>query len=880
MEPVRPYAPSLLTAAGLALLILLAGSLPAAAQDAGAQPTLKPAPPAPPPTDDAFEGRFISQVHLEMPVPGEPMITEPVDPQLAQMVRNTIRTREGAEFHAQVAIDDAKSLNRLERFSKIEHKVQLMNDGSVAVIFILVERPVIQDIQAVGNHVLSDGDIRDIAGRLLGTAVNDQVIDSVARDIEAAYRKKGYYRVQVRADQDELRETGILYFRIREGERLRVTDVRFSAVGGELAFRPSELKDEIKTQVYIPLFRKGLLDEDQLDEDVATLAKFHRDRGYLDVRVDRTVTEAPNGKEAIVEFLITTGRRYVMRNVVAYYPERARFFATRAEAEVSAAPGESIIVEPGGRFAVYTMGLYTSEQLAGLIYIKSGDVYSADKLERSEQAIRDAYGKQGYIDALGAGGRGIVQRREKLDETLPLVDLLFEIREGPKAKVGLTPVQGNTITKESVVRRQIKVDPDHPLDTTGVRRTEANLSASGLFAVGPPQDSGRSPKLTLQNEDPANPGYRDVLTEVQDKNTGSFYLNGQVDSDGGLTVGFGMTQKNFDITKPPDSWSELFSGRAFRGAGQTFTIDFSPGTTYQKYSISFADPAVADSEYSLDTQAFYWLTNYSDTYNEERYGVRAGVGRGFGSRWSGAVRIREEWVALSGLEPSSPVDFYEAAPLSLVSGLGASLTRTSVPNFPISERYVPTRGNKITVGVEQVGALGGDWDFTKLKAEYAVYLPIYETFYGKTTVLSFASRVNYIPQDVDGVPTYERYYQGGQNFRGFSLRAIAPKGIDADTGTQGDTPVGGTWSFFAGTELRQPIPYFPETLSMVFFVDTGTVVDSVGFDQYRVAIGTGLRVTVPQLSPVPLAFDFGFPILREDGDNTRIFSFSIDVPFR
>ena len=53
-----------------------------------------------------------------------------------------------------------------------------------------------------------------------------------------------------------------------------------------------------------------------------------------------------------------------------------------------------------------------------------------------------------------------------------------------------------------------------------------------------------------------------------------------------------------------------------------------------------------------------------------------------------------------------------------------------------------------------------------------------------------------------------------------------------------------------------------------------------GFEDYRVSVGIGLRLYFPQLSPAPLAFDFGFPVLKEDTDEDRLFTFSIDLPFR
>ena len=58
-----------------------------------------------------------------------------------------------------------------------------------------------------------------------------------------------------------------------------------------------------------------------------------------------------------------------------------------------------------------------------------------------------------------------------------------------------------------------------------------------------------------------------------------------------------------------------------------------------------------------------------------------------------------------------------------------------------------------------------------------------------------------------------------------------------------------------------------------------TVTNHPGFSQYRVSAGLGLRISVPQLGPVPLAFDFGLPIIKQDGDQRRFFSFTLDVPF-
>jgi outer membrane protein insertion porin family len=119
---------------------------------------------------------------------------------------------------------------------------------------------------------------------------------------------------------------------------------------------------------------------------------------------------------------------------------------------------------------------------------------------------------------------------------------------------------------------------------------------------------------------------------------------------------------------------------------------------------------------------------------------------------------------------------------------------------------------------------------------------------------------------------------GGANFRGFKFRSVSPVGIRNDNGQLGDDPVGGRFMFFLGAEVQQPI--YEDIVSVVAFIDSGTVSEEVGFDEYRVSVGVGFRLTVAALSPAPLAFDFGIPILKEETDELQVFNFSLDIPFR
>jgi outer membrane protein insertion porin family len=359
--------------------------------------------------------------------------------------------------------------------------------------------------------------------------------------------------------------------------------------------------------------------------------------------------------------------------------------------------------------------------------------------------------------------------------------------------------------------------------------------------------------------------------EVKETNTGSLTFGAAVTSDAGLLGQISLKQRNFDITDFPDSWGELFSSRAFRGGGQTFDITLAPGTETQNYSISLADPYIFDTDYAASGAGYYFVRQYTE-YDEHRLGTSFAVERRFGERWTASVSARVVDVRLKSIDAGAPVDVFESAGPDLLTGVRLGLQR-----FTSDSRTRPSNGTKFDIGVEQVGALGGDLDFTKIESAYAVYLPLYESFLGHKTVLSLNTRVQYIPQNHEQVPVYERYYLGGRSFRGFDFRTVSPKGIRNDTMMLGNDPVGGTWSFFAGTEVEQPL--WQDILSGVVFIDSGTVINKPGFDDYRLSAGFGVRIRIPALGPLPLAFDFGFPILKQFGDKERVFSFSIDIPF-
>jgi len=742
-----------------------------------------------------------------------------------QFMRNNLRAAVGDPYRSEVIRGDVDRIYALGRFRYVTAEAELRDDGSVLVVYTVTPQPPVTAVDSTGNKAVSDQEIRAIVRQAPGGPRDDYLIERAKRDIERLYRQKGYYLTSVEVDETELDRRGLLIFRIVEGPRVRIRAIEFR---GAESFPFRRLLAEVTTRTYIFLLRPGVLDEDRLSEDVSRIDKFYKDRGYLDVRVDRTVELSPDNREAKVVYFVSEGQRFTLRAIDIVRREGAETGALR---------------------------VFSPEQLIGLMDIKPGDIYSADRIDRAIRTIENAYA--------GLGRRDIFIARFNIRTgPEPVVDLLLEIDEGAFARVGAVDIRGNDLTRDKVIRRQLRFRPGRPLDQSHINESQRRIDRLRLFSEA---------RITVQPPDPFDPEHRDVLIEVKERNTGRVNFGVAVGSDFGLAGEISVEQDNFDLLDFPETFREFVAGRAFRGGGQRFAMSLRPGTEIFQYSVSLTEPNFLDSDYSVGGLASYRERRFRQ-YDEERITGSLSVGRNFGQVWQGAVRFRAENVRITAIDPTAPTEmFLDRGPDTLLP-IGFALTRTTIGTL-----IRPGSGSRTELSLDNFGLLGGDYDFWRAEAEYSTFLTLREDFLGRRSILRLTTRAGHI-FGVDGrSPTYERFYMGGRTFRGYRFRTIAPKGIRADNGERSREAVGGEWMFFAGAQYEVPI--FDETVTGVLFLDSGTVTDRIGFDDYRVSVGFGLRLYIPQLGPVPIAFDFGFPVRSAAGDERQLFSFSAELPY-
>ncbi|MBQ6619101.1 MAG: BamA/TamA family outer membrane protein [Thermoguttaceae bacterium] len=351
-----------------------------------------------------------------------------------------------------------------------------------------------------------------------------------------------------------------------------------------------------------------------------------------------------------------------------------------------------------------------------------------------------------------------------------------------------------------------------------------------------------------------------VIARIMEGRTGMLQASVGVNSNYGLIGNVSYTERNFDILRWPtafwrsDGWAD-----AFRGGGQIFRVEASPGTSLQRYSISWDVPYIFDSRFNFGVTGLY-ADRYFDDWYETRAGGDLRLGRSWTNRFSTTLDLGLYDVRI--YRPSTEI----IPDLNDVLGHNAQYSIGLTASYDTRNHpYMPSQGYVITGSAEQVL---GAYSYPRLSYDARTYFTLHKRADGSgKKVLGLRSAAGW---SGDNTPIYDRYYGGGySNLRGFEYRGVTPRYGSTHYG------IGGKFEFYNSAELLVPISGGDE-LQLAFFVDSGTVAENINkWGNYRVAPGVGLRIAIPMLGPAPLAIDFAFPVSKSDEDDTEVFSFSI-----
>jgi outer membrane protein assembly factor BamA len=253
----------------------------------------------------------------------------------------------------------------------------------------------------------------------------------------------------------------------------------------------------------------------------------------------------------------------------------------------------SALVSVGFHLFLLPFVLAITVTFSGQLLLPATSDFRTEREELGNASVNDLIWERDYpleqIEELSVavGSNNLEEDRTALSSDASSLD--HDVAEKQPPMVGQIIIIGNTITRHSVILDQIPLYPGQLLTYPDLRVAERNLQRLNIFENDPKK--GIHPTVEVLDPDGPNP-VKDILVTVREAKTGSmlFGLLG-VNSDAGLTSSIVLDERNFDILRFPTSLDDLFSGRAFRGAGQKLRVEFvlsSAGTVSVSISADYA----------------------------------------------------------------------------------------------------------------------------------------------------------------------------------------------------------------------------------------------------------------------------------------------------
>ncbi|OGX09670.1 MAG: outer membrane protein assembly factor BamA, partial [Omnitrophica WOR_2 bacterium GWA2_37_7] len=512
-------------------------------------------------------------------------------------ILSKIKTRVGQEYLQSVVSDDLKRLYNTGYFSDV--KVDRVNyEDGLKVMIYLEEKPIVEEVTFSKTKYIKAKSLKRKIKTTAGKFLDKKDLKDDIDTIKELYSKKGFIQAEVEEEvfADEVTNKVSIHFIVREGYRVRIKNIN---VLGNEAYKKKKILRIIKARKR-SIFTGGYLKEDILKEDMGRITSFYEQNGFIDANASYTVETLYKGRIEI-NIKINEGKRYSVGNVVVL----------------------------GNRI------LSDKEVFSVMEYIEEGNVFSREKLGVDLAAIRTLYFDRGYIFAN-------VEESTSLDTNTGKVEVKINIVEGGLAYIEKIKVQGNTRTRDIVIRRELRMFPGDRFDGTKLRRSKERLSNLGYFE-----------EVDFDIEDTDAYDRKNLVVQVKEAKTGTFSFGGGF-STVDQVVGFvEIEQRNFDFANWP----------TFTGGGQQLKVRAETGSTKNNLLLSFTEPWIFDYPVSGGFDIYRRVRereeNTGYAYDEERIGGMIRFGKQFSDIVSGGISYKREEVTIENFETGVSSDLID-----------------------------------------------------------------------------------------------------------------------------------------------------------------------------------------------------------------------------
>ncbi|MEO6526011.1 MAG: outer membrane protein assembly factor BamA [Gemmatimonadaceae bacterium] len=693
-----------------------------------------------------------------------------------------------------------------------------LTSGRATLAFTVRERPLLGTVDVTGTDRLSRGSVRDRVDLTTGRPVDPAQVANAVQRIDSLYKAAGYYLARVKPETTLVAGSMNLLFRVTEGRRLAVSGVN---IQGNAAVRDKTVVSAMVTKPEGFLwFRKGELDNDKVAADVGEkIPGLYASKGYIDAQVlkDSIKVDPEHGK-ALLDISVSEGPRY---RIGTFEVTGSRHFSSEDLARYYPF-GDQPTTLTGAVKGILRAGRGNDDRL----------YFDQSAWESATQRVGEAYANEGYIYA---NVKPVVERTKTGSDSVPTVNLRWEVDERQPAIVNRVEILGNDITSETCIRNQIFVVPGDVFRRDALLRSYQGIGNLGFFETPLP-----APDTKPANEQ----GDVDIIFHVKEKRTGNVNFGASVGQGAGVGGFIGFDQPN------------LF-GLCKRGS-----LNWQFGQFINDFSLTYSDPFIRESQLSGT------ITGY---HSQQRF-VVAGVGRQtrdggqvqvgfplFGSRFSrlftsyGAEKVH---YGSEGLGGTINCDLITCAR----STFGLSYDHDTRIGMPF-----PTDGGHQAIGAQFNGFIGGA-KYNRYTAEIKHHASLWQFGGGGigtepvTLTLGLSARGGAVFGDVGGFYISQKFSLGGVQYgeplRGYEEFSVTPHGYVSGTSQNQADPTSFGSAFFTNSiELGLRIN---QQIYLDAFYDAGNIwARPQDFNPTRLLRGAGFGGSI--VTPLgPLGIDWGY----------------------
>jgi outer membrane protein insertion porin family len=768
------------------LAVLVAGAVPAAAEQAApaapAAPAAQPAVRMPPPGT----GPVIRNLQLRF----HPVDESLIDPQtyLYYIQTQPSRSSDGVwvpydEAAEQKLRDDFRRLwgtNFLDNLW-VEVIDEPYDNGVLGkrVIFNMEERPRVKIVDYTGSSKVErtkiDEKMKEAGVALrLDSFLDEGAVRRVKSIIQEMMGEKGYQFAEINSTVEVLPGGPKLVkvvFDVQEGPKVRIREVDFvgnTALGDGTLRR--KMKETKQHGAFSWLTGGGTFKEAKFEEDADMVVAHYRNEGYIEARVGapelKTLQDSTDGKTRWIQVRVpvTEGPRYKV-----------------------------------GQFDFNGNTVVKAEALRTLFKLQTGDWYSEKRVRDGLRKAQEVYGGGGYFEFTGYPDLKPQPAPEGpiAGSAEPTVDVTMQMQEGEQYFVNRITFIGNTTTRDTVVRREMRLVEGNIFNTEALKYSVRRLNQVGYFKTLE-EGQGIDVKKTPNEKNKV-----DVTLKLEEQNRNQ------------LTFGAGVSQfEGF--------FGQLsFQTANFLGRGESLTVSLQGGSRAQNYQVAFTEPFLFDRNITGGIDVFKRQLNYINQFTQASAGGNLMMGfpvADFSRLFLSYSFERTEVLDLN--EAYTNPQLLQQNPFladSLLLRQGGSRTISKiVPSFAfntVDNPIFPTTGRKLTASFDYAGP-GGDTFFIKPTIEAV-------GFFRLTPRMSVGSRaqIQYIRPygDTKQLPIFEKLFMGGEySIRGYDIRSIGPRDINSGV------VLGGNKSLLLNGEF---ITQIAGPVRLVLFYDAGQVRD-------------------------------------------------------